>query len=328
MNLPMVQDTLILAVDIGGTKIAAAIITSGGRILDRIVEPTLQQGPQAGIKQIIHILESIIQTSAISKEKLIGIGIGIPAVLENGTDFIIWGPNLKDWKQVDLRGPLERHFGIPVCVEYDGHTAVLGEWWMGAGKGHQSIVSVIVGTGVGGGMVLDGHLIRGFNRLAGAVGWFILDHPVYSIPEKERSLGSWEARIAGPGIAVRARHLLETEKSQASILIHAEGSPTAADVFEAAGQGDTLALRIATEEADLLGMGLANIVSLVNPEIIILGGSVGSNAGFLLPQIKSIVERYAQPISAQSVQIVTSQLGTDAGLLGAAYGVLLRLKAS
>jgi glucokinase len=100
---------------------------------------------------------------------------------------------------------------------------------------------------------------------------------------------------------------------------------TAMDVFEAAKQGDPLALQIASEEAELLGMGIANIVSLVNPEIIILGGSVGTNAAFLLPQVKNVMEQYAQPISSQSVQIVTSQLGTDAGLFGAAYGIILRL---
>ena len=320
------QETLVLAVDIGGTKIASAVITSGGKILHRIVEPTLQNGPSSGIQQIIQILETLIQSNSINRDQLKGIGIGIPAVLENVTDFIIWGPNLKDWKQVDLRGSLESHFGIPVSVEYDGHTAVLGEWWMGAGCGYQSIVSVIIGTGVGGGMVLDGNLVRGINRLAGAVGWFIMDHPVQCTQEKERSLGSWEARIAGPGIALRASRLLETEKSAHSVLSATGKDPTAEDVFEAASQGDALALRITAEEAELLGMGLANIVSLVNPEIIILGGSVGSHAGFLLPQIKTIVDRYAQPISAQSVKIVTSRLGTDAGLLGAAYGILLRFK--
>ena len=97
-------------------------------------------------------------------------------------------------------------------------------------------------------------------------------------------------------------------------------------MFKTAKQGDALAVMIVSEVAELLGMGIANIVSLVNPEMIILGGSVGSNSAFLLPQVKSVVERYAQPISSQSVKIVTSQLGADAGLYGAAYGLMLRLK--
>ncbi|MHC1783660.1 MAG: ROK family protein [Anaerolineaceae bacterium] len=235
-------------------------------------------------------------------------------------------PNLKGWKNVDLRGALEKHFKLPVCVEYDGHTAVLGEWWMGAARDLQSVVSIIIGTGVGGGMVLDGTLIRGFNRLAGAVGWFIMERDSETDAVKERALGSWESRIAGPGMASRARQQLNQPAGQKSSLALKGEEVTAKDVFDAAKNDDKFALRIAEEEAELLGMGIANIVSLVNPEIIILGGSVGSNASFLLPKIKSVMEQYAQPISSRVVMIVTSQLGADAGLFGAAYGILLRLK--
>ncbi|MRR30111.1 ROK family protein, partial [bacterium] len=211
---------LVLAVDIGGTKIALAVVTSTGEILADKIFPTPQAGPENGIALIIKHLETLIRDSAIDANRLVGIGIGIPAVLEPGNDFIVWGPNLIGWKKVNLRGELEKHFGLPVSVEYDGHTAVLGEWWMGAGKGYQSVVSVIIGTGVGGGMVLDGHLIRGQNRLAGAVGWFSFEQ---NDPEAEiegRSVGNWEALIAGPGISRRVKKLLadtpptEKEKSK------------------------------------------------------------------------------------------------------------------
>ncbi|MBA4383252.1 MAG: hypothetical protein C0410_00810 [Anaerolinea sp.] len=319
-------DKIILAVDIGGTKIAVAAITTDGRILSRLIVPTLQKGPESGIDQIIQLLESLITKSKITPENFIGIGIGIPAVLEQGTDFIIWGPNLEGWKNVDLRTPLEKHFSLPVCIEYDGHTAVMGEWWMGAAKGFNSVVSIIIGTGVGGGLVLDGRLIRGVNRLAGAVGWFILDRNGDSDLVKEKALGSWESLTAGPGIARRAQQLLDKNPDSHSILSRQDKKITAEDVFEAAKQGDSLALIVTSEEAELLGSGVANIVSLVNPEIIVLGGSVGANSAILLPQIKSIVERYSQPISSQSVKIVTSQVGADAGLFGAAYGMMLRLK--
>jgi glucokinase len=322
--MEMKMDTL-LAVDIGGTKTAVAVVTIEGRILTRLAEPTLQEGPAAGIQQIIALLESVMDKGGINPRQVDGIGVGIPAVLEPGSDFIIWGPNLNGWRNVDLRGALESHFNLPVCIEYDGHTAVLGEWWMGAGKGFQSVMSIIIGTGVGGGMVLDGKLIRGMNRLAGAVGWFILDHACQTDAVRERALGSWESRIAGPGIAAKARKLMEENLSAISPLKSKGDRVSARDVFEAAREGDPLAMKIAGEEAELLGMGIANVVSLVNPEIVILGGSVGSNASFLLPEIKTVMEKYAHPISSQSVLVVTSQLGADAGLFGAAYGILLRL---
>jgi O-antigen/teichoic acid export membrane protein len=187
-----------------------------------------------------------------------------------------------------------------------------------------NIFGAIIGTGVGGGMVLEGNLIRGVNRLAGAVGWFVLDPPSPGNQDVERSLGSWEARIAGPGIARRAKALLESGEMADSQLATSETEPNAAQVFAAARQGDPLACQIAAEEAEWLGMGIANIVSAVNPEIVILGGSVGANAEFLLPAVTETIKRYAQPFSGNSVQIVTSRLGTNAGLFGAAYGFLLR----
>lgn len=319
---------LVLAVDIGGTKIALAVVTSNGALLADKIFPTPQAGPEYGIALIISHLEALIQESQIDLIRLVGIGIGIPAVLEPGNDFIIWAPNLAGWKNVNLRGALEKHFGLPVSVEYDGHTAVLGEWWMGAGKGYQSVVSVIIGTGVGGGMVLNGHLFRGQNRLAGAVGWFSSEK---NDPEAEiegRSVGNWEALIAGPGISRRVKKLLagipstEMEKSKL------QPDSTVKELFSLARHGDVLALQVVQEQAVLMGLGLANIISLIDPEIVILGGNVGANSTFLLPQIKEIVLQHAQPISAKSVEIVSSKLGTQAGLLGAAYGVLMRLNNS
>ncbi len=315
---------LLLAIDIGGTKIAMALVTEKGELLADSKFSTPQSGPELGIQLLITKIEEFLDQMQIDSSKLSAIGIGIPAVLESGTDFVIWGPNLKGWRNVDLRGELKKHFGLPVSIEYDGHTAVLGEWWMGAGKGRRSVVSVIIGTGVGGGMVLDGHLIRGMDRLAGAVGWFSFGHEDAAVAVESRSLGNWEALIAGPGIARRVRQvlsecsLLEKQKSKLTT------DSTAKEVFTFSRQGDVLALQIVDELAELIGLGLANIVSMVNPEIIILGGSVGANAAFLIPQIKETVIRYAQPVSAKSVQIVSSKLGTKAGLLGAAYGALLR----
>ena len=326
MNSTEPTDQTVIAVDIGGTKIATAVITTAGEILRRSMAPTLQEGPQKGIRQIIHLIEDLVEDSQLGMDRFAGIGIGIPAVLEPDTDFIIWGPNLAGWRNVDLSGALKEHFQLPVCIEYDGHAAVMGEWWKGAARGLQSVVSIIIGTGVGGGMVLDGKLIRGINRLAGAAGWFILDHNSVSDLVKERALGSWESRTAGPGIAQRAEQYLSLEPREDSTLRRIERKLTAEDVFKAAKQGDALAVQITSEFAGLLGMGIANIVSLVNPEMIVLGGSVGSNSAFLLPQIKAVVDQYAQPVSCQSVKIVTSLLGADAGLYGAAYGLMLRLK--
>lgn len=320
------RDQTVLAVDLGGTKTAVALINGRGEILCSRQEYTLQSGPEKGIAQIIHLLEQVLQESHLAKHNVAGIGIGIPAVLEAESDLVIWAPNLRGWRNIPLRSELEHHFKLPTRIEYDGHTAVLGEWWQGSGKGHQSVINIIIGTGVGGGMIMEGRLIRGYTRLAGAVGWFVVGNPLIPQEEVERSLGSWEARVAGPGLARYAQSLLEQERASDSILRNVEKEITAKDIFTAAHQGDSLALQILGQWAELVGMGIANVVSLINPEVIILGGGVGSNASNWIPIMETAVRKYAQPISAQQVKIVVSVLGHRAGLLGAAFALFQRLE--
>jgi glucokinase len=325
-NSVSITQHLLLALDIGGTKLAAALVTPDGQILAHHQEPTSQAGPQAGIAQIIRLLETVRPQISHCKTSVAAIGVGIPAVLEPLSDRVIWAPNLAGWRDIALRPVLEDHFHLPTCIEYDGHTAVLGEWWQGAGRGYHSVVNIIIGTGVGGGMILDGNLVRGASRLAGAAGWSVLAGQPDVFDEPERSLGFWEARIAGPGLARRAQALLQTGEGGHSSLSQFPGVPSAAEIYSAARQGDPLARCISDEQAVLLGIGLANIVSLVNPEVIILGGSVGAACGFLLPRIKETIQRCAQPVSASAVEVVPSTLGAQAGLLGAAYAALIRFK--
>jgi len=312
----------LLSVDLGGTKVAAAVMTPQGKILFRVQEPTNQEGPTYLNNQIAKMLRSLINQSGLKTHVIQGIGIGIPAVLEPETDFVIWGPNLRGWRNVDLRGTLERELGLPVFVEYDGHTAVLGEWWLGAGRGYRSVAMIIVGTGIGGGLILDGHLYRGRDRLAGAAGWFALTSDAQASDPRGQSIGHWESLSAGPGIAQRASGLLSSHP-ESSLHAIPPDKLTARHIFEAAHQGDTLGSHIVEETANIIGLGVANVVSLVNPEIVVLGGSVGCQA-VLLPFIQKVVGRWAQPASASSVKIVSSQLGSDAGLYGAAYAVWIR----
>ena len=145
----------ILAVDLGGTKVVVAVIETGGSVLVRKQEPTCQDGPQAGIEQIARLLQELLQESGLLPQDALCVGVSIPAALEAETDLVLWAPNLAGWRDVALRPALAGVLGLPVYLEYDGHAAVLGEWWQGGGRGCQSLVNVIVGTGIGGGMVLQ-----------------------------------------------------------------------------------------------------------------------------------------------------------------------------
>jgi glucokinase len=180
---------------------------------------------------------------------------------------------------------------------------------------------IIVGTGIGGGLILDGKLFRGRDRLAGAAGWFALTDDANRMDPYGQAIGHWESLAAGPGIARRAQVLL---KDYPDSSLNQFETLTARQVFEAARRSDPLARQVVDQTASLLGLGVANIISLVNPEIVILGGSIGRQDDLLLPGLRQVVLQWAQPASARSVSIVTSRLGADAGLYGAAYAVLTR----
>jgi len=256
--------------------------------------------------------------------KVEAVGVGIPAVLERDSDFVIWGPNLNGWRDVALRPALEAALELPVCVEYDGHTAVLAEYWLGAGKSFHNVVDIIIGTGIGGGMILEDRLVRGFNRLAGAAGWFALTGDPNLRDDRAHSIGFWEAAAAGPGLTLQAQADLPLHPD--SLLAHLTHPLTAVDIFTAAEQHDRFATQLLERLAGWLGLGIANIVSLVNPEVVILGGGVGSQCTSLLAFIQEIVQRWAQPVSAGAVQLKISPLGGQAGLCGAAYAAWLRLR--
>ncbi len=316
----------LLAVDLGGTKVAVAAITPQGQILQKLQEPTRQDGPQAGMAQIIRLLQALRQGSGLPEGEALCAGVGIPAVLEPETDFVVWAPNLQGWRGVALRPALEQALGLPVFIEYDGHAAVLGEGWVGEGQGCQSLVNLIIGTGIGGGMILEGKLVRGRDRLAGAAGWLALTTEADLQDEHARALGFWEALAAGPGFARQVQEQISSHPGSLLATQSLAEPLTAAQVFQAARQGDALAVEMVNQLAGWLGLGVANLVSLVNPEKVILGGGLGSQCGYLLPRIREVVNRWAQPVAARSVKLAVSTLGGEAGLYGAAYAALLRWK--
>ncbi len=318
----MGQAENILAFDIGGTKIAAAIVKTDGNLRHIVQEPTCQDGPEAGMEQIASMTEKCLLTGHLDRQDVLGIGIGIAAALETDTDRILWAPNIEGWRNVDLRGFLESRFGIPTCLEYDGHAAVLGEYWQGAGKGFTSVLDVIIGTGVGAGAIIDGRLIRGKNRLAGAIGWQVLSLDPANDGLNSESLGYWESLTAGPGIAAYAQRVLDDADTVR--IAGSRSAVNAKNLFDAARKGDPAALNVSDNIAKWIGLGVSNAISILNPEVIVLGGSVGRASGFLLEKIKAEAVRWAQPISASEIQFRVSELGTDAGIFGAAYSVIIR----
>jgi glucokinase len=300
---------IALAVDVGGTKVAAAVIERDGTLLRKLHQPTNLRGAQSVVDQIAEM-----SVALLNGERPEAVGVSVPAVLEYQTDRILWAPNLPGWENADVKMMLEQRFDVRAAIEYDGHAAVLGEWWAGKARGCESAASIVIGTGIGAGFIADGRLWRGRNRLAGAVGWFPVPTSTGVVP--------WESAASGPAIARQA--LREIAAGQPTLL-KADGL-TAKTVFDAAEQGDDLACRVIDEAARVIGLGVAAVISFANPDIVILGGSIGKHAALLLPTVREIAAQQAQPYAARDLPIMLSELGEEAGLLGAAYSAFEQIE--
>ncbi|GIL08731.1 MAG: glucokinase [Chloroflexota bacterium] len=292
----------VLAVDIGGTKVAVAAVARDGRILRKTHQPTDLRGYAEVVNQIVTMSRAVLDGEAI-----FAVGLSAPAVIDRATERILWAPNLPGWEDIDLKGLVSARFGVPASIEYDGHAAALGEWWGGAGRGCQSLASIVIGTGIGAGFIEEGRLWRGYNRLAGAVGWF----PIHT----EDGIVSWEQAASGAGIVRAARRRIERG---APTCLQPDGL-TAKQVFAAARQQDALACQVMEETARYIGLGVASVISFANPQVVVLGGSIGRHSDLILPSVRQIAAEWAQPYAARDVLIVPSTLGEEAGLLGAAY---------
>ena len=288
-----------IGIDVGATKVAAGLVDTSGRVRERIQEPLTSQGGVAAVRQVVRLAERLALRTAP-----VGIGVAVPAVVDGLGREVVWAPNIRGWRHVGLADAVEQQLRVPVRLEYDGHAAVLGEQWIGAGRGIARMVMLVVGTGIGGGMVLDGRLYRGADGLAGAAGW--LTSGACRVEPRQATL---ELAAAGPALARRGRAV----------------DGRAESVFAAEVAGDAEARQTIDATADRLGMAVADIVSLLNPDLVVLGGGMCSGVAStrLLPRIRQVVRKCSQPFAARRVRVVCSRLGVDAGLIGAARAVFV-----
>jgi glucokinase len=280
-----------LAVDLGGTKIAAALVDARGRILLRANEPVDTSSADAPVEQIVRIARGLR-----GKANFGAAGVAIPGLVR--PDGTVWAPNLPGWDAVPLARLLRARLRVPVTVESDRNAAVLGEAWRGAARGKDDVIVLIVGTGIGAGILSGGRLIRGAHELSGCAGWMVIEEKRDAMT---RRVGGLESSIAGPAIGRLAG-----------------GSRTSVDLAEAARRGDAKAKKIFERVGRQLGAALANLISLFDPEAIVLTGGVASAADLFLEDAKRTARELGQPLSAPKVEITVTSLGADANLLGAA----------
>jgi len=316
-----------LAIDLGGTKVAAAIVREDGTIVSHTARPTEpNKGGEWVLNRIKEAALEALEESKIHPSQLVGVGLGTPGIVDSEQGIMLSDAvNIPEWKGRNLKSELERVLNVPAFIENDANAAGLGEFVFGAGKGAKSLILVTLGTGIGGAVILDGKLVRGVSFAAGELGHISVD------PNGQKcgcgNYGCIELYASGPAIAQRAReYVLRGVNTKLSTMASPE-ELTAEHVARAAQDGDLLARSILAEAGKLLGVALAGVVNLLNPDRIVIGGGVAQAGDWLLEPVRWEIKRRALPDATKVLQVVPAALGTNAGILGAAALVFRSLQA-
>ena len=311
---------LVVGVDMGGTKILASVIDTAGRIISRSKTATkADKDASKVIDRIARCIRQAIGRSEIESSQIRAIGIGAPGPLDPETGVVIFAPNL-GWSNVPLKSELESRTGIPVFVDNDVNLCTLGESAFGVGQGVKSLVGIFVGTGIGGGIILDGKLFHGASETAGEVGHIIVksNGPRCGCG----NLGCLEAVASRTAIARQVRKAI-LKQGETSILLKLNGGNLdlirSSTLAKAMRRGDKLTAKVMRRTQKYLGIGVASIINFLNPEMIVLGGGVieAMGDGFLAG-IRRVTEKHVLPSTMNGVQIVGAKLGDNAGVIGGA----------
>ena len=306
-----------IGVDVGGTNVKIALVDKEGSIVYSNSIPTrAEMGYEYTVSSIKQAITDLMKETKTSKDVIEGIGFGFPGQIDCANGIVRLLPNIPGWVNIPIAKIMENEFGIPTKVDNDVRCAALGELNYGAGKGCQNLICITVGTGIGSGLIINGKLVRGANNAAGEIGHIKLSMddtaPICGCGDT----GCLEAYASGPAIVAMAEDYIKGGKStKYRELANPEITPYI--VAEAAKQGDAVAKRIFTIIGKYIGIGMASVVNLLNPEKIIIGGGVAGAGDILIKPIEKALKERAMPISGNSVEIVPAQLGNTAGVIGA-----------
>lgn len=305
----------VLGIDLGGTKLALAVFSTEGELLNKrtaLIEK--RKGKEVG-KLIVEEINSL--ETHLGTNKIKSIGIAVPGISRQITGTV-WAPNIPGWDDYPLFAEVKQKVpGTPLIIESDRACYISGELWKGNAQGCSNAIYMAVGTGIGAGILADGKILRGAHDIAGAIGWLALDRPYH---KKYVGCGCFEYHASGDGIARVAREILEREDNYSGLLKNKHPDDiTAEDVFIAYEENDEVANEVISISIEFWGMAVANLVSIFNPEKIILGGGVFGPAIKFLSAIKEEALKWGQPISMKQVTLESSKLGGDAGIFGAGF---------
>ena len=318
----------VLAVDIGGTKILAALFSPGGKMLVKRNFPTLvHEGVDAIIARLCAEIDILLKQNDIRYSQLGGIAIACAGGIDSGQGVVVTpSPNMPGWTDIPLAEIVSKKFKVKTYVINDASAAALGEHRYGAGRGVDNLVLLTLGTGIGGGIITDGVLYLGAVGAAGEFGHMTIeaDGPACGCGNK----GCLEMLASGTAIAREAKKYLgQGEESVLTEMANGNIEDITAEMVEtAARKADKLAWGIIGQASYSLGVGMVNLVNIFNPEMIIIGGGMAAMGDLLIEPARKVVRERAFSISARAVRIETARLGNEAGVYGAAAWVLERIQ--
>ncbi len=294
----------VIGIDVGGTNIKLGVVNDKGKIVSRnILETGKYEGKRGKlISALVDAIIDLIDSEGVKTKDVLGIGIGLPGLINPDRGVVKFLPNVPGWKDVFLKRIMEKKLSLPVFLDNDVNLVTLGEWRFGAGKGYNNLVCITLGTGIGGGLVLNGELYRGEGYVAGEVGHMPLNEkgPACNCG----GYACFERYVGNKVLQEKAAKIFKNKKIRLE------------DVFELTKAGNMRAVKFWEEVAMHIGNGLVGIVNLLNPRLIIIGGGVSNSYQFMIETINKIIKERAMSVQSKMVKITKAKLGNDAGIIG------------
>ncbi len=320
----MPEEKWFLGIDLGGTKIGTGLVNRAGQVRAEDYRATeVLRGQETVLKRMIDAGREVIANSGVPRDQIAAIGIGAPGPMNIPEGVLTEPPNLPGWREVPIRRIIQNALGIPAFLENDANAAGIGEFLYGAGRGTRHMIYVTVSTGIGGGLILDGKIYHGTVGGAGEIGHATI------LPYGPHcgcgNRGCLEAVASGTAIAREGQELIDrgVPTLLSEIVRDRTYSVTAKDVVDAMNQGDEYARDIIEQAMSYLGVGMASLVNLFNPQMIVIGGGLTNIGDQLLEPVKRAIDLRAFPSAKQYVQVRLAELGDLVGIVGAAGAAMM-----
>ena len=306
-----------VGMDLGGTNTKIGLVDEAGNIIfTTIVKTDSKDGMEKTVERLSNILIEQIKGSNIDYNDVKGVGMGVPGPVANERIVKFWA-NFPWPREVDLAAEFEKNLNRKVKVDNDVNVITLGEMWKGGAQGYRNVLGLAIGTGIGGGVIADGKLVSGKNGAGGEVGHIKV--------KKEGKLcgcgqnGCWEAYASATGLVREANSRLTVNKNNLLYERTQGREVEAKDIFDAAKEGDKFSISLVDYEAEYIALGIGNLLNILDPEIVVIGGGVALAGEILFDRINEKLTKYALPSTLEGLKIVPAELGNDAGIIGAAY---------